>query len=59
MFGGEIKVGATTGKQPVVIKGNGSISRVTQYTRIMAHPDFTGIFCFTEFARKTATLLKK
>ena len=31
-------------KRPMVIKGNGLFSRVTQCTGITGHPDLTGIF---------------
>ena len=37
------QVEATTGKQAVVIKGNGLFSRVTECTEITARPDLTGI----------------
>ena len=37
------QVEATTAKRPVVIRGNGLFSQVTNCTGIMARPDLTGI----------------
>ena len=60
------QVEATTAKRPMVMRGNGLFSWVTKCTGITARPVLTGMYysivthiCFTEFAKKTTTLLKK